>query len=159
MLSVVASMTPFSDYNQSPRNMYQVRIRSVYYRPLSGLIRIVIFPPSLLVNPDHFFPLLQCQMAKQTMGTPLQALTHRTDTKLYRLQTPQAPIARTNKYNEYHMDEYPNGTNMVVAVLAHTGVRMQGVRREGHALTSPHSSHIEPLKIVHPQKATTWRMP
>ena len=36
MLSVVASMTPYSDYNQSPRNMYQ------------------------------------CQMAKQTMGTPLQ---------------------------------------------------------------------------------------
>jgi len=37
------------------------------------------------------------------------------------LQTPQAPIARTNKYNEYNMDEYPNGTNAVVAVLAHTG--------------------------------------
>ena len=36
MLSMVASMTPFSDYNQSPRNMYQ------------------------------------CQMAKQTMGTPVQ---------------------------------------------------------------------------------------
>ena len=36
MLSVVASLTPFSDYNQSPRNMYQ------------------------------------CQMGKQTMGTPLQ---------------------------------------------------------------------------------------
>ena len=25
MLSLVASLTPFSDYNQSPRNMYQVR--------------------------------------------------------------------------------------------------------------------------------------
>ena len=36
MLSIVASLTPFSDYNQSPRNMYQ------------------------------------CQMGKQTMGTPLQ---------------------------------------------------------------------------------------
>ena len=34
MLSVVASLTPFSDVNQSPRNMYQ------------------------------------CQMGKQTMGTP-----------------------------------------------------------------------------------------
>ncbi|GAX83529.1 hypothetical protein CEUSTIGMA_g10954.t1 [Chlamydomonas eustigma] len=89
MLSVVASMTPFSDYNQSPRNMYQ------------------------------------CQMAKQTMGTPLQALTHRTDTKLYRLQTPQAPIARTAKYSQYHMNEYPNGTNAVVAVLAHTGYDME----------------------------------
>jgi DNA-directed RNA polymerase I subunit RPA2 len=78
MLSVVASLTPYSDYNQSPRNMYQ------------------------------------CQMGKQTMGTPLQALPHRTDTKLYRIQTPQTPIARTDKYDEYHMDEFPNGTNAVV---------------------------------------------
>lgn len=36
MLSVVASLTPYSDFNQSPRNMYQ------------------------------------CQMGKQTMGTPAQ---------------------------------------------------------------------------------------
>ncbi|KAJ4162725.1 DNA-directed RNA polymerase I subunit RPA2 [Fusarium falciforme] len=34
MLSILANMTPFSDFNQSPRNMYQ------------------------------------CQMGKQTMGTP-----------------------------------------------------------------------------------------
>jgi DNA-directed RNA polymerase I subunit RPA2 len=61
MLSVVASLTPYSDYNQSPRNMYQ------------------------------------CQMGKQTMGTPAQALQHRTDTKLYRIQTPQTPIARTSR--------------------------------------------------------------
>lgn len=26
MLSVVASMTPFSDFNQSPRNMYQCQV-------------------------------------------------------------------------------------------------------------------------------------
>jgi DNA-directed RNA polymerase I subunit RPA2 len=61
MLSVVASLTPYSDYNQSPRNMYQ------------------------------------CQMGKQTMGTPATAYPHRTDTKLYRIQTPQTPIARTGK--------------------------------------------------------------
>ena len=28
MLSVIASLTPFSDFNQSPRNMYQVRSRN-----------------------------------------------------------------------------------------------------------------------------------
>lgn len=61
MLSVIASLTPYSDYNQSPRNMYQ------------------------------------CQMGKQTMGTPAIALQHRTDGKLYRLLTPQTPIARTSK--------------------------------------------------------------
>lgn len=89
MLSVVASLTPYSDYNQSPRNMYQ------------------------------------CQMGKQTMGTPAQALPHRTDTKLYRLQTPQTPIARTDKYDTFHMDEFPSGTNAVVAVLAYTGYDME----------------------------------
>ncbi|GLC33155.1 hypothetical protein PLESTB_000364600 [Pleodorina starrii] len=89
MLSVVASLTPYSDFNQSPRNMYQ------------------------------------CQMAKQTMGTPGQALPHRTDTKMYRLQTPQAPICRTVRYAEYKMDEFPNGTNAIVAVLAYTGYDME----------------------------------
>ena len=89
MLSVVASLTPYSDFNQSPRNMYQ------------------------------------CQMAKQTMGTAAQALEHRTDNKLYRLQTPQTPITRTARYSEYAMDEFPNGTNAVVAVLAYTGYDME----------------------------------
>eukprot|EP00873_Tetraselmis_striata_P041965 jgi/Tetstr1/462229/TSEL_000628.t1 len=89
MLSVVASLTPYCDFNQSPRNMYQ------------------------------------CQMGKQTMGTPAQALPHRTDTKLYRLQTPQTPIARTEKYDKFHMDEFPSGTNAVVAVLAYTGYDME----------------------------------
>ena len=89
MLSVVASLTPYSDFNQSPRNMYQ------------------------------------CQMAKQTMGTAAQALPHRTDNKLYRLQTPQTPIVRTQRYSKYAMDEFPNGTNAIVAVIAYTGYDME----------------------------------
>ena len=48
MLSHIAALTPYSDYNQSPRNMYQ------------------------------------CQMGKQTMGTPAHALKHRgADTSFY----------------------------------------------------------------------------
>jgi len=78
MLSLIANLTPFSDQNQSPRNMYQ------------------------------------CQMGKQTMGTPAHALPYRTDNKLYRLHTPQAPIVQTSIHAEYKMDEYPNGTNAVV---------------------------------------------
>lgn len=48
MLSVIANLTPFSDFNQSPRNMYQ------------------------------------CQMGKQTMGTPSTAISKRTDNKMVR---------------------------------------------------------------------------
>ena len=78
MLSLIANLTPFSDQNQSPRNMYQ------------------------------------CQMGKQTMGTPCHSLPYRPDNKLYRLQTPQAPIVQTGVHGRYKMDEYPNGTNAVV---------------------------------------------
>ena len=51
----------------------------------------------------------------------MQALPHRTDTKLYRILTPQTPVARTKLYDQHAMDEFPNGTNMMVAVLAYTG--------------------------------------
>lgn len=89
MLSAVASLTPWSDFNQSPRNMYQ------------------------------------CQMGKQTMGFPLYTYPHRNDGKLYRIQTPQRPIARTKGQAKFHIDEFPLGTNAVVAVLSHTGYDME----------------------------------
>lgn len=88
ILSIVANMTPFSDYNQSPRNMYQ------------------------------------CQMSKQTMGTPGTSIAYRTDNKLYRLQTGQTPIVRPPLYNAYGLDNFPNGTNAVVAIISYTGYDM-----------------------------------
>ncbi|KAL7877999.1 hypothetical protein SRHO_G00046420 [Serrasalmus rhombeus] len=89
MLSVVASFIPYSDHNQSPRNMYQ------------------------------------CQMGKQTMGFPLHSYQDRSDNKLYRLQTPQSPLVRPTMYDHYNMDNYPIGTNAVVAVISYTGYDME----------------------------------
>lgn len=89
MLSIVANMTPFSNFNQSPRNMYQ------------------------------------CQMGKQTMGTPGTAIRYRTDNKMYRLQTAQTPVVRPRLHDSYGLDHYPNGTNAIVAVVSYTGYDME----------------------------------
>lgn len=89
ILSNLASLTPFSDYNQSPRNTYQ------------------------------------CQMGKQTMGTPTYAYPHRCDTKLFRLLTPQSPLVMTRTYASYSFDEHAQGTNGVVAVVSYTGYDME----------------------------------
>lgn len=89
VLSVIANLTPFSDFNQSPRNMYQ------------------------------------CQMGKQSMGTPSTALSRRTDNKMYRLQSGQTPVVRPNLHNHYGFDNFPNGTNAVVAVISYTGYDME----------------------------------
>lgn len=89
MLSLVASLTPFCEYNQSPRNMYQ------------------------------------CQMAKQTMGTPYYNYPHRIDNKTYRILFPQMPIIHTPNFIKYGFDTNPSGTNAVVAVLSYTGYDME----------------------------------
>ena len=89
MLSVIASLTPFSDFNQSPRNMYQ------------------------------------CQMGKQAMGTPAQNIFHRTDNKMYRLQTGQTPVVRPSSHDAFGLDGYPNGMNAVVCVISYTGYDME----------------------------------
>jgi DNA-directed RNA polymerase I subunit RPA2 len=88
ILSILANMTPFSEYNQSPRNMYQ------------------------------------CQMGKQSMGTPGTAIRYRTDNKIYRLQTGQTPIVRPPLHNDYGFDNFPNGMNAIVAVISYTGYDM-----------------------------------
>lgn len=113
MLSLVASLTPFSDYNQSPRNMYQ------------------------------------CQMAKQTMGTPCHSIAHRTDNKMYRIQTPQSPIVQNKRLREFELDEYPLGTNAVVAVISYTGYDMEDAMilnrssyNRGFAHASIYKQHI-----------------
>ncbi|KAH0978046.1 hypothetical protein GBA52_027765 [Prunus armeniaca] len=58
------------------------------------------------------------------MAFSLQALRYRVDQKLYHLQTPQSPI-RTSAYKKYCMDEYPTGTNAIIAVLSYTGYDME----------------------------------
>ncbi|ORY90187.1 hypothetical protein BCR35DRAFT_287430 [Leucosporidium creatinivorum] len=125
VLSLLANLTPFSDYNQSPRNMYQ------------------------------------CQMSKQTMGTPSTALSRRTDNKLYRLQSGQTPIVRPNLHNTYGMDGYPNGTNAIVAVISYTGYDMEdamilnkSAHERGFGHGSIYKSQIVDLKNVRGDKGS-----
>ncbi|PFH57580.1 hypothetical protein XA68_14844 [Ophiocordyceps unilateralis] len=125
ILSILANMTPFSDYNQSPRNMYQ------------------------------------CQMGKQTMGTPSTALKARSDNKMYMLQTGQTPIVRAPLHNTYGFDNFPNGTNAVVAVISYTGYDMddamiinKSAHERGFCYGSIYKTHKISLKEGSRAKAT-----
>jgi len=59
------------------------------------------------------------------MGTPAHALRYRTDNKLYRILTPQSPLFRPVAYDDYNIDNYPLGTNAIVAVISYTGYDME----------------------------------
>lgn len=90
ILSLVASATPFSDLNQSPRNMYQ------------------------------------CQMSKQSVGTPFYTFWRRDDTKSFFLLSPQVPICRSKIVQDgLSLDSFPNGFNSIVSVMTYTGFDME----------------------------------
>ncbi|TWU74349.1 hypothetical protein ED733_006257 [Metarhizium rileyi] len=115
MLSILANMTPFSNYNQSPRNMYQ------------------------------------CQMGKQTMGTPGTAIRYRTDNKSYRIQTGQTPVVRAPLHNDYGFDNFPNGMNAVVAVISYTGYDMDDamiLNKSAHERGFGHGTIYKTKKIT-----------
>lgn len=59
------------------------------------------------------------------MGFPLHTFAERSDNKLYRLQTPQSPLVRPSMYDHYNLDNYPSGTNAIVAVISYTGYDME----------------------------------
>lgn len=59
------------------------------------------------------------------MGFPLHSYQDRSDNKLYRLQTPQSPLVRPVMYDHYNIDNYPIGTNAIVAVISYTGYDME----------------------------------
>ncbi|KAH7647026.1 hypothetical protein FG379_002717 [Cryptosporidium bovis] len=67
----------------------------------------------------------QCQMLKQTMGTPCFSYQYRTDNKMYRLMTPQEPAITTKGYSSFGFSEYPTGTNAIVAVMSYSGYDME----------------------------------
>jgi DNA-directed RNA polymerase I subunit RPA2 len=90
ILSIIAGATPFSDMNQSPRNIYQ------------------------------------CQMSKQSIGTPFYTFWRRNDTKSYFLISPQISICRNKIIQDgLEIDIFPNSFNSIVSVVTYTGFDME----------------------------------
>merc|ERR1719244_1385562 len=93
-------------------------------RPTSFLSNLActIPLPDFNQSPRNMY---QCQMAKQTMATPLHTWHLNSETKIYRLQTPTSPFFRPAHYDYIGMDDYPMGTNAIVAVISYTGYDME----------------------------------
>ncbi|KAI5641008.1 RNA polymerase rpb2, domain 6 domain-containing protein [Phthorimaea operculella] len=88
---------------------------------MSNLAQLVPMP-DCNQSPRNMY---QCQMGKQTMGTPIHTWPTNAETKLYRLQTPATPLFRPTHYDNIGLDDFPMGTNAIVAVISYTGYDME----------------------------------
>lgn len=91
---------------------------------LSNLANLIPMP-DCNQSPRNMY---QCQMGKQTMGTPLHTWTTQAETKMYRLQTPATPLFRPVHYDNVDLDDFPMGTNAIVAVISYTVMIIKTLR-------------------------------
>ena len=93
-------------------------------RPTSFMsnLAMTIPLPDFNQSPRNMY---QCQMMKQTMSTPIHTWHLNSETKIYRLQTPTSPFFRPAHYDYIGLDDYPMGTNAIVAVISYTGYDME----------------------------------
>lgn len=89
ILGVCASIIPFPDHSQSPRNCYQ------------------------------------SSMGKQALGVPCLNFTHRTDTKLYVMDTPMKPIVSTKAADFLKFNDMPSGQMAIVAITTKEGFNQE----------------------------------
>ncbi|XP_052744867.1 DNA-directed RNA polymerase I subunit RPA2 [Bicyclus anynana] len=88
---------------------------------MSNLAQLVPMP-DCNQSPRNMY---QCQMGKQTMGTPIHTWATNAETKLYRLQTGATPLFRPVQYDNLWLDDFPAGTNAILAVISYTGYDME----------------------------------
>ncbi|KAJ8929566.1 hypothetical protein NQ314_017730 [Rhamnusium bicolor] len=88
---------------------------------LSNLAQLIPMP-DCNQSPRNMY---QCQMGKQTMGTPCHNWDLQSETKLYRLQTPSSPLFRPVHHDNINLDDFAMGTNAIVAVISYTGYDME----------------------------------
>lgn len=80
-------------------------------------LALLIPMPDCNQSPRNMY---QCQMGKQTMGTPCHNWDLQSETKLYRLQTPASPLFRPTHHDKLLLDDFAMGTNTIVAVISYT---------------------------------------
>ncbi len=88
---------------------------------LSNLANLIPMP-DCNQSPRNMY---QCQMGKQTMGTPCHNWLGQAQTKLYRLQTPATPLFRPLHHDKIELDDFAMGTNAIVAVISYSGYDME----------------------------------
>ena len=119
----------FSMIATKPADVYNVDNKMMKYThceihssTIFGILASCIPFPEHNQSPRNTY---QCAQAKQAMGVYVTNYTNRMDKTAYVLNYPNRPLVDTRLMNILKLQNMPSGTNVIVAIMTHTGYNQE----------------------------------
>lgn len=119
----------FSMIATKPPDVYNVDNKMMKYThceihssTIFGILASCIPFPEHNQSPRNTY---QCAQAKQAMGVYVTNYTNRMDKTAYVLNYPNRPLVDTRLMNILKLQNMPSGTNVIVAIMTHTGYNQE----------------------------------
>jgi len=106
-----------------PANMlYKYTHCEIHPSTIFGVLGSCIPFPEHNQSPRNTY---QCAQAKQAMGVYVTNYQNRMDKTAYVLNYPNRPLVDTRVMNMIQLNKIPSGTNVIVAIMTHTGYNQE----------------------------------
>ena len=102
--------------------LYQYTHCEIHPSTMFGILASCIPFPEHNQSPRNTY---QCAQAKQAMGVYVTNYENRMDKTAYVLNYPTRPLVDTRIMNMIQLNKIPSGTNVIVAIMTHTGYNQE----------------------------------
>jgi DNA-directed RNA polymerase II subunit RPB2 len=110
------------DIIQKTDNIYKYTHCEIHPSTIFGVLASCIPFPEHNQSPRNTY---QCAQSKQAMGIYVTNYENRMDKTAYVLNYPTRPLVDTRIMNMIQLNKIPSGTNVIVAIMTHTGYNQE----------------------------------
>ena len=111
-----------SDLNEVSNQIHKYTHCEIHPSTMFGVLASCIPFPEHNQSPRNCY---QCAQAKQAMGVYVTNYENRMDKTAYVLNYPTRPLVDTRVMNIIQLNKIPSGTNVIVAIMTHTGYNQE----------------------------------
>ena len=115
------AITP-SELKKETKEIYKYTHCEIHPSTIFGILASCIPFPEHNQSPRNTY---QCAQSKQAMGVYVTNYENRMDKTAYVLNYPTRPLVDTRTMNLIKLNEIPSGTNVIVAIMTHTGYNQE----------------------------------